>query len=390
MTERLYYHDARLAEFEARVVDRSADGLRVYLDRTAFYPTSGGQPHDLGTLGGTAVVDVVDEGERVAHVVAAPLSGDQVEGKVDWARRWDFMQQHTGQHLLSAILADRFGWETVSVHFGIDAATLDLAVEVVPAAALHEVTLMANALVSANRGVQVSFEDATTATGLRKASDREGILRIVTIEGLDRSACGGTHVAATGEIGPILLRRQEKMKKMARVEFLCGGRAVRRAMADHEVLQKMAASLSASIDELPVLVASQSEQLKASEQARRRLEEELAGNRARVAYEGATPDASGVRWLVEERAAGRPDDARTMALAFVAHPMAAYAALFPAVPGVFLASSPDSGVDAGKRMKEAMAAAGGRGGGSPRLAQGTVPDPAALAIARATLGIPTA
>src|SRR5512142_1795825 len=125
MTERLYYTDSYLRRFDAKVVDRSDDGRRVYLDRSAFYPTSGGQPHDLGTLEGIAITDVVDEDERVAHVLAAPLpAGDGVRGEIAWERRFDHMQQHTGQHLLSAVLADLFGYNTVSVHFGADLATL--------------------------------------------------------------------------------------------------------------------------------------------------------------------------------------------------------------------------------------------------------------------------
>src|SRR4051812_22154321 len=128
MTERLYYTDAYRSTFRARVVDRSDDGRRIYLNESAFYPTSGGQPHDTGTLGGIAVIDVVDEDDRVAHVLAEPMAADvpAVEGAVDWARRFDFMQQHTGQHLLSAMLEDRYGWSTVSVHFGVASSTLDV------------------------------------------------------------------------------------------------------------------------------------------------------------------------------------------------------------------------------------------------------------------------
>jgi alanyl-tRNA synthetase len=127
MTERLYYTDAYLTTFTARVVDSADEGRRVYLDRTAFYPTSGGQPHDLGTLGGADVVDVIDEGARVAHLVSTPLTLDSaVEGRVSWARRFDHMQQHTGQHLLSAVLEELFGMTTVSVHFGATSSTLDL------------------------------------------------------------------------------------------------------------------------------------------------------------------------------------------------------------------------------------------------------------------------
>ncbi|MEO7962713.1 MAG: alanyl-tRNA editing protein, partial [Gemmatimonadaceae bacterium] len=232
MTERLYYSDAYLQRFEARIVDRADEGRRVYLNRSAFYPTSGGQPNDLGRLGGVAVVDVIDEEERVAHLLASPLAphtSELVAGDVDWTRRFDHMQQHTGQHLLSAIFADALGWATLSVHFGPDYATLDLDAESISIERLREVEERANVLVAEDRSVTVSFEDAASAQGLRKASDRNGSLRIVTIDGIDRSACGGTHVHHTGAIGAVLLRRQEKIRKATRVEFVCGLRAMRRA-----------------------------------------------------------------------------------------------------------------------------------------------------------------
>jgi Ser-tRNA(Ala) deacylase AlaX len=231
VTERLYYSDAYLTDFAAAVVARSEDGRRIYLDRTAFYPTSGGQPFDTGWLGDTAVTDVVDEGDRIAHVLAEPILGEHLHGRVDWPRRFDHMQQHTGQHLLSAILAERFGAPTVSVHFGTDASTLDLDTGSFSREQTVEAEARVNQAVTDNRPIRVSFEDAGSAAGLRKAPGRGGMLRIVTIEGLDRSACGGTHVRATGEIGPILIRKVERVKQLVRLEFVCGARAVRRALS---------------------------------------------------------------------------------------------------------------------------------------------------------------
>ena len=228
MTKRLYYTDAYLTTFASTVVDRGEDGTRVCLAETAFYPTSGGQPHDLGTLGGVAIRDIVDEGERVVHVLASPLPGaDRVDGAIDWTRRFDNMQQHTGQHLLSAVFEDLFGAATVSVHFGPDYSTLDVDSEALSYQQLVKAERRANEIVREARPVAVTFEDAATATGLRKASDREGTLRIVSIADLDRSACGGTHVRSTAEIGPILIRSSEKVRKATRVEFVCGDRALR-------------------------------------------------------------------------------------------------------------------------------------------------------------------
>jgi alanyl-tRNA synthetase len=387
VTARLYYTDAYLDHFDARVVERAEDGRRVYLDRTAFYPTSGGQPHDCGSLGGIAVIDVVDEDERIAHLLDAPLDATDVSGTIDWTRRFDHLQQHTGQHLLSAVFADAFGYDTASVHFGPDYATLDLSVESISHEELVRAEARANEIVCENRAVEIGFEDASTAMGLRKATGREGTIRIVTIRDLDRSACGGTHLHTTGEIGPILLRRQEKMKKNARVEFLCGARAVRRARADFDALSRIAAGMSASIDELAVLVPAQAEEMRAMQNAHRRLEEEVAGYRAASMYASTATAADGVRYVVERRETGRAEDIRAFALAFAAQPKAVYAALLAEPSAVLLTASNDAGFDCGQRLKEALATVNGRGGGSPRLAQGSVPDRAALDRVLAALGI---
>jgi alanyl-tRNA synthetase len=382
MTSRLYYTDSYLTTFEGRVIELSDDRRRVYLDQSAFYPTSGGQPFDLGSLGGAPVADVVDEDERIVHVLADPLpqnAGDVIRGEVDWQRRFDHMQQHTGQHLLSAVFADVFGFETVSVHFGADRSTLDLDVGAIDARQLIDAERRANAIVFENRPVSVGFEDATTATGLRKAPTRDGTIRVVTIESLDRSACGGTHVRATGEIGAIVLRTTERMRKQTRVEFLCGGRVVRQARSDFETLSGIALSMKASVAEAPGLVAAQGEQLRDALSVRKRLEGELAVFQARELYDQSVPNANGVRVAFNQRDKGSVDDVRALALAFVSRPKAVFIATVASPATVLVASSDDSGIDAGGVLKPALTAAGGRGGGSPRLAQGTVPSESALA-----------
>ncbi|MDB4910766.1 MAG: Threonyl/alanyl tRNA synthetase, partial [Gemmatimonadetes bacterium] len=270
MTERLYYTDAYLRSFDARIVDRANNGRTIYLDRTAFYPTSGGQPFDTGTLGGIAVTDVVDDGERIAHVLASPAPDvDSVRGDIDWTRRFDHMQQHTGQHLLSAIFADTFKLETVSVHFGAESSTLDLDTESLSQKTLLAAERLANTAIVEPRAVSVSFEDAATVTGLRKPPPREGELRVVTIDALDRSACGGTHVRSTAEIGSVLLRRTERVRKTTRVEFVCGLRAVRTARADHEILSALALSMGVAPGELIAKTKAQGEELRAAQSARR-------------------------------------------------------------------------------------------------------------------------
>jgi alanyl-tRNA synthetase len=376
MTLRLYYTDAYLHDFEAAVVDRAEDGRRIYLDRTAFYPTSGGQPHDTGTLAGSAVLDVVDEGDRIAHVLADPIDTDAVGGAVDWLRRFDHMQQHTGQHLLSAVIHELFGHRTIAVHFGRESSTLDLDATALEHARLVEAEARANEIVAENRPVEVSFEQAAQAVGLRKASAREGTLRIVTIRDLDRSACGGTHVRATGEIGPIFVRKSERVKRNVRLEFVCGARAVRRARADLDLLSRLAGQFSAAADEVPALMEAQRAELKAAAVARRELEEALARYRARELYD-AIPDGAPRRIVVREEQ-GAIDRLRPLAQAVAAMPSALFVGWTADPPALLVGASPDAGVDAGAALKSALEAVGGRGGGNARLAQGTAPSVAAL------------
>ena len=382
MTERLYYTDAYLREFPARIVGRSSDGLTVYLDRTAFYPASGGQPSDGGAIAGIALLDAVDEGERIAHRLAAPLPEGPVDCAIDcvidWPRRFDHMQQHSGQHLLSAVFEDLFALRTVSFHMGVEASTIDLEGGLVEPAAAHQAERRANQIVCENRPVAVRFEDAAEAHDLRKPSDREGALRIVSIESLDRSACGGTHVRATGEIGPILLRKIDKVRQATRVEFLCGGRAVVRARADYEALLKSAQLFSAPLDEVPSLVASQLEAARAAEKAARKLDLELAAYRGRELYQSELPGSDGIRRVTRRAAGGSLEDLRALAQSFTAQPRAIFLAALDDPPSILLAASADAGIDCGKLLKAALSEAGGRGGGAPRMAQGSLPDRAAL------------
>ncbi len=379
MTDRLYYTDSYLREFDATVVDRADEGRTVFLDRTAFYPTSGGQPNDLGRLGGERVVDVVDQGERIAHRLAEPLqSQDGVKGEIDWSRRFDYMQQHTGQHLLSAVIAELFGYRTVSVHFGEVSSTLDLDT----GAFSHDQVIAAedrsNEIAVEDRPVQVTFELAESATGLRKPSDRQGTLRIVSIEDLDRSACGGTHVRRTGEVGPILLRKVERVKQSARLEFLCGARAIRRARTDRELLARLAAGFSAAADELPALVEHLRADLKDQTAARRSLETQLAVVQARELYQAAVPDARGVRVVVMREPEWPIDRLRALAQAMAALPRALFLGAVSQPPTLLVAASEDSGIDAGRLLRAGLERAGGRGGGSARMAQGSLQDPAAV------------
>ena len=388
-TERLYYHDCYLRDFDARVVETADEGRRVYLDRTAFYPASGGQPFDLGVLDGARVLEVVDEGERIAHLLERPLPAAEVHGEVDWARRYDHMQQHSGQHLLSAVFIEQFDMETVSFHLGQESSTIDLQAAGIDAAQLRAVEIRANEVVCENRPIAVSFHSAQEDLGLRKASEREGVLRVVSIERLDRSACGGTHLRATGEIGPILLRKIEKVRNTVRVEFLCGLRAVRRARADYDALARVAQTFSSALDDVPAGVAAQIEMAREVDKQRRKLAADLAVYQGRELYDAAQPDAAGVRRLVKREARGTFDDLRGVAQSFTAQPKAVFLGVIEDPPSVLLAVSADAGIDAGKMLKSALSEAGGRGGGSPRMAQGSAPQRETLEGIVAKLGAPS-
>jgi alanyl-tRNA synthetase len=378
MTERLYYTDSYALDFEATVTDRAQDSRRIYLDRTAFYPASGGQPYDTGELGGVRVVDVIDEGDRIAHLLDAPLVADRVSGQVDWPRRFDHMQQHTGQHLLSAIAADQLGHRTVAVHFGKESSTLDLDAGSFSPEETQQIEEKANEIIVQNRAVEIGFEDAQRAEGLRKAPERTGTIRVITIGDLDRSACGGTHVRATGEIGSLLIRKVERVRKGFRLEFLCGARAHRRARTDYNLITRLANDFSAAAEELPGLIARQRDDLKEAGALIRDLEAKLDLSRARELYAAALPETTGLRRVTIREEQAALETLRGLGQAVTSMPLSVFVAAVSNPPAVLLATSPDTGIDAGAMLKSLLASVGGRGGGSARLAQGMVPGRAQL------------
>jgi alanyl-tRNA synthetase len=381
MTERLYYNDCYVREFHGRVIDSADDGKRVYLDRTAFYPTSGGQPFDLGTLGGVTVREVVDEEDRIAHVLAGPLNGSDVAGNVDWERRFDHMQQHTGQHLLSAVLVELYDITTVSFHMGAVTSTIDIAAAALDPKRTERVEERCAEIVAEARPVSITYEDSSADLGLRKASAREGTLRIVSIDRLDRSACGGTHVRSTSEIGPLLIRKLEKIRGNVRIEFVCGLRAIRHARQDFRTLSEISRLVSVPFEEAAGIIAAQVDKAKALEKSYQRLAAELAQREGRELYAATAPDSEGIRRTTQR---GPIDDAmRARAQAFVTGSKSVFLAVCENPPSVLLAASADSGVHAGERVKAAVTAAGGRGGGNQGLAQGSVPAEALESVVRA-------
>ncbi|MFN7919014.1 MAG: alanyl-tRNA editing protein [Bryobacteraceae bacterium] len=369
MTGRLYYDDSYRRTFAAAVT--SVDGTGVYLDATTFYPASGGQPFDMGSIGEARVVEVIDEGDRIRHVLDRELAPGAYECAIDWPRRFDHMQQHTGQHLLSAVFEEAYGMSTVSFHLGSEAVTIDLATPSLSAAQMAEAERRANDFAAECRPVTVSYHESAEGLGLRKPPDREGRLRVVTIEDLDRSACGGTHVRSTAEIGPIVLRKLDKVRGNVRLEFACGLRAMNRARADYRASEDAREAATAKLAD--------------SEKLRRKLALELAAVRGRELWASAAPGANGLRVHVCEVPGALEEELRAEAQNFLAGGGAVFIAAAKDPPAVLYATSTDSGIAAGARLKPLLEKYGGRGGGNPQIAQGSLPDAGAVAAVIAAL-----
>jgi alanyl-tRNA synthetase len=280
VTERLYYHDSFLKNFDANVVRCEPDGDRwkVTLDRSGFYPTSGGQPHDLGTIGGVQVVEVVDAEKHVAHYTSAEVPVGPTQAKIDWPRRFDHMQQHTGQHLLSAAFIEFFQLQTVSFHLGEEICTIDLKSQSLTQAQLDEAERRTNEIIFEDRVVEIRFGTAQelAAEGVRKSVEREGVLRAIRVEGFDFQPCGGTHLARTGQAGLVLIRKMERRRDSVRVEFVAGGRALAAAKRDFATLTEAAAILTCGLPEVPASVAKLNEERRERQSALKKLEDRLA------------------------------------------------------------------------------------------------------------------
>ncbi len=378
MTDRLYYTDAMVRVFEARVtgVDAAEGRTRVTLDRTAFYPSSGGQPFDTGRLGRVRVTDVVeDEGGEIRHILEAPLlMGASVQGEIDWPRRFDHMQQHTGQHILSAAFDRRFGVRTVSFHLGADASTIDLAREVTADEIAHA-EADANDVVFADRAVSVRFvsEEEAARLPLRKEPVRTGPLRLVDIADWDLSACGGTHVPSTGMVGLVAVAGWERFKGMTRLTFVCGDRARRSHGRFRDIGLSASRALAVSVDDIAPAVERLMSEARDKGRVIRRLQDELADVRA-AELRAAAPTAGGYRRVLTAMAGWEAAALKTLAAAVVSEPGFVVVLVGDGQPTpVVVARSADVTLDAGAWMKRATSTLGGRGGGRPDLAQGGIP-----------------
>ncbi len=373
-TERLYYTDSYLKEFAASILRIEDDprGVRIYLDRTAFYPESGGQPSDHGELAGVHLLDVIDEGEEVAHILAHRLAGEAVQGNIDWARRFDHMQQHTGQHILSAAFERAAGYKTVSFHLGAESSTIDLDSDRVGAQQIEAAEELANSVVFENRPVTVSFHSAADVQklDLRKPTEREGEIRLVEVEGFDLSACGGTHVSRTGGVGIINVRKVERAKGQTRLEFVCGGRALRRARQDFSILSEAARGFSTGLENVPEMIEKQAQEMCNAGKSQQKLAEELAGLEAAQLWQQSTEkNGSRVVRRLYESAEGKR--AKLTAHAISKHPGGVALIGVKGIPtALFFAQTPGGKANLSDVLKQTVAKFGGKGGGSRDFAQG--------------------
>jgi alanyl-tRNA synthetase len=401
-TERLYYDDAFAREFTAQVLSceptssatletQTASLWRVKLDRTAFYPASGGQPHDMGRLGDARVVDVIDEEDEVIHIVDKPIAIGSVQGIVDWSRRFDHMQQHSGQHVLSAVFHSRFALPTISFHMGSDICTIDVRGLEPTQEILDSAMAVANDVVYADRAVNVRYGTAEelAAAGVRKTVARSGTLRAIEIEALELQPCGGTHVQRTGQIGMILVRGVSRIRQDWRVEFACGRRAERLAREDFATLRAVTQRLNCS----PQEAASAAERVVAERDANFKSAkasiQKLAERDARASLQEVAVGADGLRVVAKLFENDSPEYVQAFARE-VAQAENTVALVIHIVGGhIFFSQHPTAKKDMNVLLAEALKHVPGKGGGSRDSARGRLADPqrtsAFLAIATALL-----
>ncbi len=395
MTEKLYRGDPYLRSFSAKVQRRTTAGKHpaLVLDRTAFYATSGGQPNDSGVLAGVAIVDVFEDeasGDIVHLLAGAPDGvgeGDQVSGEINWERRFDHMQQHSGQHILSQAFEKSLDAPTVSFHLGADLCTIDVRLAGMSPAQAVAVEDMANAVIFANRPVHVHevTQSDLARFPLRKQPVVSGMIRIVEVEGFDYSPCGGTHVRSAGEIGLIKIRRWDKRSDALRVDFYCGQRALLDYRRKNDVVNALAAGLSVKDtdvrDAVERSLAQAKDNFKLLDDARQRLMELEA--RSLIAD---MPVSNGLRLIVRVFDDRTGEEARRLAMALTATPstVALLGLRSPDRASLVFARSADLAHDMNALLKASAPLVSGRGGGTPSLAQGGGPGLDGLAAALAT------
>jgi alanyl-tRNA synthetase len=384
-TRRLYYDDSYQRDFTAQVLSCEPErhgttpAWAVMLDCTALYPTSGGQPNDLGKLGDANVLDVRDDGEDIVHVVDREVPLGSVNGCVDWGRRFDHMQQHTGQHLLSAMFQERYGRPTVSFHLGAEICTIDLRGPEPTEEILEGAERAANQVIAEDRPITVRYGTAEqfAELGVRKEVQREGILRAIEIQGADLQPCGGTHVKSTAQIGVVLVRRHSKMRQDWRVEFVCGRRAARVARHDFQLLLRTAETLGSAPDDVPAAVQRAISDRDGHFKAAKSLWQRLAELDAAATLYGAAVAENGLRVIVRTLDQDTEPEYLNHLATELAKSEKTVALLSRSADGQLLfAQHPETGKDMNALLKQVLAQFAGKGGGTRDFARGKLTDAA--------------
>jgi alanyl-tRNA synthetase len=379
-TERLYYKDSHLTEFEARVTgitERVSGWSAVTLDRTAFYPTGGGQPSDMGFLGEARVVECIDaEEDGVLHVVQGrtPKVGEQVRGRVDWPRRQDHMQQHTGQHILSQAFVALFDAETRGFRMMDQSSEVDVALAEPTDERVERAVELANSIIWDDRPVHVRqvTQEESARLPLRKESTRAGELRIIEIEGFDLTPCGGTHARRTGEVGIIAVRHWERAKGLTRVEFIAGHRALADYDRANRTARNVAALFSAGRDDAPAMVQRLLEENKQLQRRTRVLEERGVRVEAEELLNETNREGDGASIIARTFEGRDAESLKRLAQAIIAHArsVALLGSIDEGAARLVFARSADADGDMNALMREACALLDGRGGGRADMAQG--------------------
>jgi alanyl-tRNA synthetase len=379
VTVRLYFDDPALSDFEAQIVRReNREGrLALVLDRTAFYPESGGQPADRGTLNGAQVIDVQEDADDILHFVEKDVPGESAQGQVDWPLRFDRMQQHTGQHILSQAFIEVLKAETRSFHLGDEVSTLEIALANVDEADLERVERRTNAVVFEDREVKTYFvpADKISEVPLRRPPKKEGTIRVVEISGFDYSACGGTHVRRTGEVGLIKVTRWEKIRGNVRFDFLCGGRALADYSLKNCSIRKVSGLFSISDKDAPAAVEKILADLKSQKKAARATQEALAKFEARDIIAGEAGPV--IRRVFDDRT---PEEVKLLALSIVrqAARIVLFAVKARPQSHIIMARSEDLKADLRQLAAVISSLTMGKGGGGPSLIEIVTHDPSRL------------
>lgn len=279
-TKRLYLEDPYQIEFEAHVVEKVIWEKKpaLVLDQTCFYPESGGQPCDKGVINGIEIIKVLEDEARIIHLIAEDISFDKVTGKVEWQTRFDHMQQHSGQHILSQSFHEFLGAETLAFHLGEAFSTLEMDLRKISEEEIESIEKRANEIVYEDREIKCYFipEEKIESVPLRRPPKKKGLIRVVEVSDFDFSACGGTHVRRTGEIGLIKILRLERIRNNIRFEFICGRRALEDYLRKSRIVRELSTRFTVNEGEILNTVEKLSSDLKSQRRTRKKLQEKIA------------------------------------------------------------------------------------------------------------------